>query len=407
MVLFQYSYFCFLGFIASSFFSPTARTVFLVAGLALWALSFLQKQPASLRSLKVESIDWIYRFFLVYIVANLVLELIHSQSMMHWLKSCVSTYAQCFWCYFVIASPPRGFTSRSNPVDRPKLLQQTVIVVGGLLALIVVLQLVGLVPMAGNYYGILSQPFTSSGILLISFFLTLSSLRAPAKQSNAPTKPVHWIASASKPPLGARNDDWVLYLLMAFQFIAIFALGQRSTWLGVLLALLIYIGVQKLYCKKRFWFGLVTLALLGTLVSNASPRVQRKLEKFMQPQTWLESKTMQDRKQIWQINHQAWTQKIGFGIGKIVEYEGLKHAHNIYLQQLFCGGVFKFAAWLLLYLSIGLALVRLLGTQPEAFLAYLALSVEGLMENWWGDGEVLSLFVVLLVLALLKSKEKL
>lgn len=366
-----YSYFCFLGFVASSFFSPTARSVCLVAGLFLWGLSLLQKQQAQFVEAKVQSIDWIFRFLLVYIFANLFVELVHSHAMVHWLKGLVSTYAQCFWGYALI----------SQKQDRAKLVQQMVIGFGGLLALIVVLQLVGLVPMVGSYYGVLSQPFTSSGMLLVSFFLALAYLGSTMGK-----------------------EYWILQSVIVLQVIALFALGQRSTWLGVLLALLIYTFVQKLYYKKRFWFGLAALALVGTLVSNASPRVQRKLEKFMQPQTWLASNTIQERKQIWNLNYQAWKHKPGFGIGKIVEYKGLAHAHNIYLQQLFSGGIFKFAAWLLLYSSIGIALFRLLGTQPEAFLAYLALSVEGLMENWWGDGEVLTLFVVLVLLALVSRR---
>ncbi len=73
------------------------------------------------------------------------------------------------------------------------------------------------------------------------------------------------------------------------------------------------------------------------------------------------------------------------------------------LQKLIEGGLVKFIAWFVFYMAFGIYLLKNFPTTLAFFCAYIALSIEGLLENWWGDSEVLGLFVLLMVLAVKKS----
>lgn len=399
MNLSTFSYFCFLGFIASSFFSPSIRAVFLIAGLILWLVSSKFEVRGSKEegvspqasNFKLQTLSY---FLIAYILVNLVLDLIHGVGIFPWLKSLVSTYAQWFWGLSLLQS-------KLSQEPRARSLEFTIIGSASLLSLLIILQLIGILPSDHGFYGVLSQPFTSSGLLLISFFVTLRGLEVGSQKPEA---------SLNEPRTSSFGPLTFGCSLM-IQMVAIFTLGQRSVWLGFLIGLVIYLIATKQYQNKFVWISTLVLVLAGSFIVTKSPRVEHRIQRFVNPSSWLQSKTFTMRKELWKLNYQAWKNRPITGIHDVIEVEGLKHVHNIYLQQLFTGGVAKFITWLAFYLFAAWSLFSLSrGVAKRGdllagnailslFAAFVALSLEGLLENWWGDSEVLTLFFVVLILA--------
>ncbi len=365
-MLLKYSYFCSLAFIAASFFSPTLRSIFLVSGLVLWLLDW--------RNAKRLAFSYLDLFFIAYIFVNLLLTFIHGVSIFSWVKSFFTTYLQWFWAASLLTRlSVFSFQRLSGRTSDFTVL--TIIGSASALSLIVVLQLIGLLPHPVAAYGILSQPFTSSGLLLISLFIALAyretiSYRLP------------------------------LILLLLVQIIALIALGQLSTWLGLLIGLMVYAIATKKLTFKRFLIAVVILSLSLLAITSLSPRVAKKIQRLSSVEHIIASNSMQLRLQLWQQNYNAWLERPVLGINKVIPYDNLTHAHNIYFQQLVEGGLVKFIAWLSFYLAIGFYLAKNINRGLAAyFAAYLAISIEGLLENWWGDAEVFSLFLIMVILA--------
>jgi O-antigen ligase len=77
----------------------------------------------------------------------------------------------------------------------------------------------------------------------------------------------------------------------------------------------------------------------------------------------------------------------------------MTHAHNIYFQNLFQGGLVRFIAWIIFFLTLLFNLLKFRSTWSIPFLSgFLALSLEGFFENWWGDSEVLTLFFLMMLI---------
>ncbi|MBT6843049.1 MAG: O-antigen ligase family protein [Candidatus Melainabacteria bacterium] len=313
-------------------------------------------------------------------------------SIFAWIKTLLGTYAQWFWALALLAGLKFDFQNK---------IRLTVIGVSSFTSVLIVLQLIGLVPMVGDYYGVLSQAFTSSGMILVGLFLSLAQFKS-IPSTNRLTEKAPFTNGTSAPH---RSDNYrFAFGLASFvQLIALFALGQRSVWAGLILSLLFYLIMTKQYLKKSFWLALVLLILTGSFVISSSERVGRKVERFANPHYWTQANSIKVRQELWQINKEAWQAKPLTGINEIIKHEGLRHAHNIYFQQLYTGGWLRFIAWLSFYLVAGFFLFRRITTAPEFFAIYIALSAEGVLENWWGDSEVLSLFLVALILGLGKK----
>ncbi len=377
-MLLKISYICFITFIAASFFSPTLRSIFLVSGLILWLATCLVKLKQGLKRPELSYLDL---FFIAFILVNLVLTLIHGVSIVSWLKSFFTTYLQWFWAAYLL--------TQKIPIINYRLLARTsdfivltIIGSASTLSLIIISQLIGLVPHDPHSYGILSQPFTSSGLLLIALFIGL----------------------AYREKLSQRL---LLTLLLLLQALAIIALGQLSTWFGLVIGILVYAILTKKLTLKRCLIIAVTLSLSLFAITLLSPRVAKKIQRLSSVDHIINSNSMQLRFHLWQQNYNAWLEKPVTGINKVIPYENLTHAHNIYFQQLVEGGLIKFIVWLSFYLAIGFYLVKNIGQGLAAYLvAYLAISIEGLLENWWGDAEVLSLFLIIVILARNHVEEK-
>lgn len=366
-MLLKSSYVCFLAFVAANFFSPTLRSIFLVSGLVLWLLTSPAKLQRSWKRLDLSSLDF---FFIAYILVNLVLTLIHGNAITSWFKTLFTTYLQWFWFKPLLVN--------TSIIKTQKWLLLTLMAAASVLSFIVLLQLIGFVPHLHSGYGVLSQPFTSSGLLLISLFLSLAYREAA----------------------NLKAFDLSQMLVISIQVIAIIALGQLSVWVGMVVGLFAYFVLTKKLTLKSFLISALILSLSLFTITVLSPRVARKLQRLTSVEHVLQSKSMQDRLQLWQQNTSAWLEQPVFGINKVIPYGKLTHVHNIYLQQLVEGGLLKFIVWFSLYLAIGVYLVKNLGYGLAPYLAaYLAISIEGLLENWWGDAEVLSLFLIMVILA--------
>jgi O-antigen ligase len=276
-----------------------------------------------------------------------------------------------------------------------KILSYTTSGVASVLSFIIILQFLGLVPFAGTHLGILSQPFTSSGILLCALFITLSLL------------PSDFSFCRSSRML-SRFGFWVLGI-SAFQIIAILFLGQLSSWFGLILGLLVFISSTRLFSKKQIFAMALASVCLLTLAYNVSPRIKTKIDRLSSFEHLLENKSIQCRFEIWKINYLLWLEKPILGLKKIMPYNcvlsskrpatRMTHAHNIYFQNLFQGGLVRFIAWIIFFLTLLFNLLKFRSTWSIPFLSgFLALSLEGFFENWWGDSEVLTLFFLMMLI---------
>ncbi len=361
-MLLKSSYICFLTFLAASFFSPTLRSIFLIVGLVLWLCTC----PAKLqRSWKRPVLNYLDLFFIAFIVINLALTFIHSDPIFSWLKSFFITYLPWFWVGALLTSKASNY----------KGVLLTIMGSASILSLIVILQLIGLIPHDPKVYGILSQPFTSSGLLVISVFMSVVYRETISHRL-------------------------LLTFLLLLQIIAIIALGQLSTWVGLVIGGLVYAALAKKLSFKRLLIVIISLALSLFAITILSPRVAKKIQRLSSVEHIINSNSMQLRFKLWEQNYNAWLEQPVTGINKVIPYENLTHAHNIYFQQLVEGGILKFIFWLGFYLAIGIYLIRNLGSNLAAYLAaYVAISTEGFLENWWGDAEVLGLFLIMVLLA--------
>jgi|GEM_PF-6119868 len=391
-MLYKLSFLCLNLFVAASFFSPTLRFVFLVPGLLFWILAILFFEKSRARLVLKSFLSPFCLIFLFFVLVNFFLKAFYEEGFVVAIKSLFSSYLQWFWIIFFLEFYSNGDELKISPI---KILSYTTSVFASVLSLIIILQFLGLIPFAGNHLGILSQPFTSSGILLCALFINLSLLPNDF--------------SFYRPGQTLSGIGFWLLGLSALQIIAILFLGQLSSWFGLVLGLLVFIVSTKFFSKRQILFIiLVPLALLS-LAYNVSPRIKTKIDRLSSIQRLLENKSIQCRFEIWKINYLLWLEKPILGLKKIMPYDcvlsplkpptRMTHAHNIYLQNLFHGGLVRFTAWIIFYLTLLFNLLKSRSTWALPFLCgFLALSLEGFFENWWGDSEVLTLFFLMMLI---------
>jgi len=176
-----------------------------------------------------------------------------------------------------------------------------------------------------------------------------------------------------------------------------------------------FILSSKVFSKKQILLiSLIPLCLLA-FAYNSAPRIKAKIDRLKSIQNLLENKSIKCRFEIWRINYLLWLEKPVLGLKKIMPYDcvlsplkpptKMTHAHNIYLQNLFSGGIIRFSAWIIFYLTLLFSLLKNRSSVTTPFLCgFLALSVEGFFENWWGDSEVLTLFFLMMLIFNSKAK---
>ncbi len=382
------------AFLASCFFSPTLRSICLVAGQALWLLPalkdlFSQERRNFLFDHKIGIFNYLV---LALILTYLFIKLAHGGEFLTWAKSLFVSYLQWFWMSALVFTIVAQKSSNKFLKFPSRSLSIVVMLTSSLLSLLILLQFFKIVPMFFGALGILDQAFTNSGLIAISFYISIAFIEQ------------------MKFIMLNRALRILLFASAVIQLAAILVLGQISVWVGMIASLIFYVLFSKLFNWKQLIIAIATLLLAFTFTYNLSPRIQRKFKRLTSVENLLMNKSMQCRFHIWQENFDAWLEKPVLGINKIIPYQcvysphktaKLSHAHSIYLQKLYTGGLLRFTAWLAFYFAIGCFLFSGIkyGTLPF-FCGYFALSIEGLFENWWGDTEVLSLFVLMFVLAM-------
>lgn len=409
-MLYKLSFICLNLFVAASFFSPTLRFIFLIPGFLFWILAIIFSKDFDSKELAKKYFSPLGLSFLFFIIVDFSLKAFYEQSFTSALKSFFGSHLQWFWLIFflefytketsvkeplnnVTLSISRSLEGILKPSSHIKttndeVLSLTTLVSATILSLVITFQFMGFIPLNGEYFGVLSQPFTSSGILICSLFIGLSFFQAAHKESKK-----------------------VIFLLALslLQIIAIIFLGQLSTWFGLILGLFVFILGTKFFSKKQILIiFMVSIFLLG-LAYNASPRIKAKINRLRSFQSLIENKSIQCRLEIWKINYLLWLEKPVLGLKKIMPYNcvlspdkpatKMTHAHNIFLQNLFEGGLIRFIFWIIFYLTLLFNLLKKRAGGSLPFLCgFLALSVEGFFENWWGDSEVLTLFFLMMLI---------
>ena len=369
-----------LFYVFSCFISPSLKTVFLISGLITWFLyltALYEKKPVFFdRDFKL-----LNYLFIAFVFTKLAVIINHGDDVAGWFRSLFASYLQWFWfASLLLASLKQGsfFKKRSFVY----LLKQLLLYIGIIEALYIFLQLFGIIPAHGDdhTFGILSQPFTNGGLMLASSFTTASM-----------------ITKESKPYLS---------IALFMQIIGILIIGQVSVILGLFIALLSFALYSKAFKLKQIIAFLVLVIAVVSFASIFSPRIERKIKWFRSLDRLTSNRSISCRYEVWQLNFAEFKKHPILGNKKVIPYEcvikdkvnKLSHTHNIYLQKLVEGGLVKFGVWLAFYLAIGVYLFRIVrSSSPAGFCFFLALSIEGLLENWWGDSEVLAIFFFMVI----------
>lgn len=234
--------------------------------------------------------------------------------------------------------------------------------------------------------GFLNEPMSFAGLMQLTSFLALGLL----------------IQGGYK-LLPLLSNKFAFATVVVANFLGLIFASERSAWLGMLCALLcvcFYIS------PRRFFEGLVALALLFALAWFTVPVVQTRLSPLLNAKTDV---GVTARISIWNQAWQLFQEHPMTGVGALHfpridlpeaivpgHSKDLNHAHSNYLQILSTTGILGFTSflWLLttaltaayrqakspspLYAAIGLGL----------FGAMVSLAVAGIFEYNFGSGQV-------------------
>lgn len=376
------SQFILLFYVFSCFVSPSLKTVFLISGLITWFLyltGLYEKKPIVID----DDFKYLNIFYLIFIFSKLAVIINQGDDIAGWVRSIFASYLQWFWfASLLLASlKQKKFFFTKNLVFY---LKHLLLYIGFIEAIYIILQLFAILPAHGvdKTFGILSQPFTNAGLMLASSFVTASMIK--------------------------KDSESFLYLALLTQIIGILILGQVSVILGLFVALLYFVIASKVFKLKQIAAFLILVGATIGLASMFSPRIERKIKWFKSIDRLTSNRSISCRYEVWKLNIAEFKKRPILGnkqtipyICKIKEKEiKLSHTHNIYLQKLIEGGLIKFLAWFSFYLAIGVYLFGLISTiSPAGWCYFLAISIEGLLENWWGDSEVLAIFFFMVIFA--------
>lgn len=373
------SWFCLVLTVCSGYFSISVQSIALISGLVFWFIALAKKE---LKAFNPE-LKLMNYLLVIQLLVFFVLHLVRADDLVTYGRNLISNYLQWFWfgSLFCLAAP-RLMAIRIYSYA------------SAALTLIIFLQILGIAPsLNGKIFGLLEQPFTSSALLIFGNFITLYLFRFGINKSFFESKIFYGCCFAANS-------------------VAIFALGQRSSIVGFLVGVVVYLLVSRSINIKQKFLSLAALATGLVAAYEFSPRLKRKILKVLSPDKIFSNKSMLCRETLWQENLDLWRSKLDYvflGLGKIQPLEcmnsTLTHMHNIYLQQLCKKGIFAFSSWMLFNLGLVYSLIKRIPHGALAFLcAFIAISCEGLFENWWGDSEVLCAFMFTMLFALVLPK---
>lgn len=338
------------------------------------------------------SIQTLNIFFIVYVLVELVFKCLRADSSLDALinlpKTYLVSYLQWFWIIFSLYAAK----DLKQKVFHKEYLHSSILKAGVITGSLVVsgyvfLQILGIIPIhAKGVLGILSQPYTSSGLILCTIFLLLESVDKKKK-----------------------------YWIYIFIFVlTLFVLSQLASIFAFILAFLYLIIKSKIINAKSALITILSFAVLVSLVFLISPktkkRLVRKLDRLTSIEKVIDNKSLNCRLQMWSAGLKKTSENLFSGFHQedfICHYRNKEilfdHVHNIYLQKLFDGGILRFLAWLSLYGAIAFMLFSLDGTYAIKSL-FIAMSIEGMLENWWSDSEVFTLFVFISLYFIISKK---
>jgi O-antigen ligase len=375
------SQFTLLFYVLSCYISPSLKTVFLISGIVTWILyltGLYEKKPISYDP----DYKYLNIFLLVFIMTKLFVYISQGQPLGGWVRSIFSSFIQWFWFASVLLASMKQdkFFKKFGFVEMLKIV---FVSIGVFESIFILLQLFGIIPAHGedSTYGILGQPFTNAGLLLASSFVTASIIKKDSKS--------------------------IWFVLLLLQLIAIIILGQISVICGLFVGLLMFMFFSKAFRLKQILaFIVLAIATFG-FASLFSSRIERKL-KWFTTNRLITNRSISCRYEIWKLNLEQFKKNPMLGNKNIIPYSCeikekitiLKHAHNIYIQKLAEGGLVKFSVWFLFYIAVAHHLFHLaIQNNPAGLGFFLAISIEGVLENWWGDSEVLAIFLFMTIFA--------
>jgi O-antigen ligase len=233
--------------------------------------------------------------------------------------------------------------------------------------------------------GFLNEPMSFAGLMQLTSFLALGLLIKGGYRQL---------------PLLANRS---YFLVVGANFLGLIFASERSAWLGMICALL---SVCFYISPRRFFEGLVALALLLTLAWFTVPVVQVRLSPLLNAKSDV---GVTARISIWSQAWQLFQEHPIAGVGVLNfpridlpeaivpgHSKDLNHAHSNYLQILATTGILGFTSFLLLLWSALTASYRQ-ANGPNPFYsaiglgllgAMISLSVAGVFEYNFGSGQV-------------------
>jgi O-antigen ligase len=366
---FWFSYFFAGLFLISLFISVTVASISFVLGVLFWFLGrFKTFWPSQL--------NW---WVLALAFTELLLHFLHpldDRSVLALIKNLLRFYLPWFW----LSSLIKGLAGK-----QVKLLKLSFIGAGSFNGLVVILQSLGFVAQrAIGPSGFASQPYTTSGLTLISTFVTLHyAFRSWRLRKQGPKAFYFYIC------------------LLLLQIASLILMSQRAVWLGLMGGCVIWLILN---LKKLGWRVPAALTFAGgTFGFFAYLTSQKFRSKIAASLNLLQDKVgFGCRLNVWKANWLSFLKEPITGHGQAVQYEcfadKLTHAHNIFLQQLVLNGSVGFIVWMGLLTQIFYNLIK--KRRASAYIAGLvAILIEGFFENWWNDSEVISGFWFYLALA--------
>jgi len=361
-------------FLASLFISPTGKTIFFISGFIIWLISLggLNGKLKILNSLIFLQI--IFQFFLQ------PFQLPQAAYSLSFFKYIFVFYFPWFW----ITSSLGKFNKKLQRIPL-----FVFILTGSLTSLLIFIQNFGYLQFsARGVSGFSCQPFTTGGLLLMTTFSNL-----------------HFVEKLWKRPLTAKIKSLssIALINLCLQIVALLMLSQRAIWLALMFGIVIWVLFN---LKKLGLWRIATVALGGLIAAFSTYHFSDKFRSKFTALTNLASDKvgLGCRLGVWKANWQSFLESPLIGQGKTVEYEcfgdKLVHAHNIFLQQLVVQGLIGFTLWMSFLTT---AFVKIFKRKNQAALiaGFVALMVEGLLENWWNDSEVISGFWFFLASAIL------
>lgn len=394
-MMLKLSYISFLIFSVVNFFSPTLKSIFNIAGIILWVLS-LRKPYKNAFNPKLNTMNIIA---LVLIFMNLLQGFIYGKTLLFYINVILGDYTLwiCLTSLFYCLEKENKtykiniFNKESN-FSYKEIFSVCIISSSLVTGFYIILQFFKIIPSYNSgIFGILDQPFTSSGLVLISIFI--SFILKDFFTENFSEKKI--------------LISQIFYSIILFQVLIIVILGQITVWASLLLGLFFYFIFTRQINLKKVLSGILVIVFVIFVAQISSPRIERKLKWFSSFEKLTTNKSISCRYEIWKQNLEALKERPVFGLEKVINYNCktkgtdnfLTHMHNIYLQKLIENGFVGFLVWLSFYILLFINLLKFPNKINLALMSLMiGLSFEGLLENWWGDSEVLQLTLLTLAM---------